>query len=40
MFSVIGLGEDDILALPEIDIEIPVAAIYEGIDLDEKQDAG
>jgi Uma2 family endonuclease len=40
MFSVIGLGDNDILSLPEIDIEISVAAIYEGIDLDEQQDAG
>ena len=30
-FRVAGLAEDDILQLPEIGIEIPVAAIYEGI---------
>jgi Uma2 family endonuclease len=40
MFRDIGLGEDDILALPEIGVEIPVAAIYEGIELDEQRDAG
>jgi Uma2 family endonuclease len=40
MFRTIALGEDDILALPEIGVEIPIVAIYEGIELDEQQDAG
>ena len=30
-FRAAGLGEDAPLPLPEIGIEIPVAAIYEGI---------
>lgn len=36
-FRTAGLGEDDILSLPEIGIEIPVAAIYEGIIPDENE---
>ena len=35
-FRAAGLTEDDTLSLPEIGIEIPVAAIYEGIAFDEK----
>ncbi len=35
-FRTAGLSEDDTLSLPEIGIEIPVAAIYEGIAFDEK----
>ena len=34
-FRAAGLTEDDTLSLPEIGIEIPVAAIYEGIAFDE-----
>ncbi len=34
-FRAAGLTEDDTLPLPEIGIEIPVAAIYEGIAFDE-----
>lgn len=34
-FRAAGLAEDDILQLPEVGIEIPVAAIYEGIAFDE-----
>ena len=34
-FRAAALGEDDILNLPEIGIEIPVAAIYKGIVLRE-----
>ena len=34
-FRTTGLTEDDTLDLPEIGIEIPVAAIYEGIAFDE-----
>ncbi len=34
-FRAAGLAEDDTLHLPEVGIEIPVAAIYEGIALDE-----
>ena len=30
-FRTVGLAEDDTLDLPEIGIEIPIAAIYEGI---------
>ncbi len=37
-FRATGLAEDDILQLTEIGIEIPVAAIYEGIVFDDKQD--
>jgi len=37
-FRATGLAEDDILRLTEIGIEIPVAAIYEGIVFDDKQD--
>ena len=33
-FRAAALGEDDVLDLPEIGIEIPVAAIYEGIAFD------
>jgi Uma2 family endonuclease len=40
MFRATGLAEDDILQLSEIDIEIPVAAIYEGIVFDDKQGKG
>lgn len=36
MFRATGLTEDDILSLPEVGIEIPVAAIYEGVVLDRK----
>ncbi len=32
-FRASGLGADDVLSLPEVGIEIPVAAIYEGIDV-------
>lgn len=35
-FRANGLTEDDTLSLPEIGIEIPVAAIYEGIVFDRK----
>jgi Uma2 family endonuclease len=35
-FRAAGLAEDDILSLSEIGIEIPVAAIDEGITLDEQ----
>lgn len=35
MFVVAGLAEDDVLVLPEIDVEIPVAMIYEGVAFDE-----
>ncbi len=34
-FRAVGLAEDDALSLPEIGIEIPVAAIYEGLALGE-----
>jgi Uma2 family endonuclease len=34
-FRAAGLAEEDTLHLPEVGIEIPVAAIYEGIDFDE-----
>ena len=37
-FRATGLTEDDILQLTEIGIEIPVAAIYEGIAFDVTQD--
>jgi len=37
-FRATGLAEDDILQLTEVGIEIPVAAIYEGIAFDDKQD--
>lgn len=40
MFRATGLAEDDILQLTEIGIEIPVAAIYEGIVFDDKQGKG
>ena len=33
MFWADGLTDDDVLILPEIGVEIPVAAIYEGIEL-------
>ncbi len=36
-FRAAGLAEDDTLDLPEIGIEIPVAAIYEGIAFDGEQ---
>lgn len=39
-FRAAGLAEDDTLSLPEIGIEIPVAAIYEGMDFDETKDPG
>ena len=39
-FLSLGLTENDVLALPEIGIEIPVAAIYEGIDVDDGRAAG
>ena len=39
-FRTAGLAEEDILSLPEIGIEIPVAAIYEGIAFDGTEDAG
>ena len=35
MFWASGFDDDDVLVLPEIDVEIPIAAIYEGIELDE-----
>ena len=35
MFRATGLSADDVLRLPEIDIEIPVATIYVGLDLSE-----
>jgi Uma2 family endonuclease len=31
LFKTIGLTQGDILSLPEIDIEIPIEAIYEGL---------
>ena len=37
-FRATGLAEDDILELTEVGIEIPVAAIYEGIVFDKQQD--
>ena len=37
-FRAAGLAEDDTLALPEIGIEIPVAAIYEGIAFERTED--
>ncbi len=37
-FRAAGLAEDDILLLPEIGIEISVAAIYEGAAFDERRD--
>ena len=38
MFRATGLSADDVLRLPEIDIEIPVAAVYVGLVLDEDRD--
>ncbi len=35
-FRATGLAEDDILQLPEVGIEMPVTAIYEGIGFDEQ----
>jgi len=37
-FRATGLAEDDTLQLTEIGIDIPVAAIYEGIDFEDTQD--
>lgn len=37
MFRALPLGEDDVLSLPEIGIEIPVAAFYEGITFEVEQ---
>lgn len=39
-FRAAGLTEDDTLHLPEVGIEIPVAAIYEGIALNERRTPG
>ena len=39
-FRTVGLAEDDTLDLPEIGIEIPVAAIYEGVAFGEAEGAG
>ena len=39
-FRTAGLTEDDTLSLPEIGIELPVAAIYEGIALGGAEGAG
>jgi Uma2 family endonuclease len=32
-FRAAGLGADDILSLPEVGIDMPVAAIYEGVEV-------
>jgi Uma2 family endonuclease len=36
MFKATGLADNDMLSLPEVDIEIPVTAIYEGVEFDER----
>jgi Uma2 family endonuclease len=38
-FLSLGLTENDVLSLPEVGIEIPVAAIYEGIDVEDGRPA-
>lgn len=37
-FRATGLAEGDVLLLPEVDIEIPVAEIYQGVAVDEGRD--
>ncbi len=39
-FRAAGLGEGETLELPEIGIELPVAALYEGVALDEGRGDG
>ena len=40
MFLSLGLTENDGLSLPEVGIEIPVSAIYEGIGVENGRPAG